>query len=1155
MPVQPIGVKKRKGPLGSYYSIQDYTAVSPEYGTMEDFKAMVQKAHGLGFRVILDWVANHSAWDNPWAEYHPDWYTKDDKGNMVAPYDWNDVADLNYDMYYLRREMIKSMAFWVRECDIDGFRCDVAGEVPLDFWEDARRELEAIKPIWMVAENADQLFLMNPAFNANYDWGFHHLMNQIAKGNEPASHVFDHFEQVNNAYPVGSYPMQFITNHDENSWNGTVYERLGEGHKAFAALSFTVPGMPLIYSGQEAGMKKRLKFFEKDPIAWGNYSLMDFYSTLNQIKGENPALWNGTAGGDVVEIDHHEPESVVAFVREKEGNKVLVVINLTDKKQDVKLQLGEHAGVYRDLFNQDKKSLNKRAPMFLDAWGYHVFSFEEKLPEAVREFKSFEQGKTGLEIQTNDGRLMLKALSSSSVQVEFLPEYYENPLSASVLPVLYSGAKKAVESADAIDWDLGELAVHIDKKPLRISYTYNNKPILEEATGFYDDGKWMGFDFKLDENEMLSGGGSRAGGINRRGKRYPLYNKPSYGYEDSTDQMYYSMPIVLSNKKYMLIFDNAANGYLDLGATTDSILTFGAVGERMSYVVLADDKWKGLSENFSAVFGRQSMPPRWALGNIASRMGYHTQAEVEAVVDQYLEDDIPLDGIVLDLFWFGPKIKGSLGNLEWHRDSFPEPERMMADLKQKGVKTVLITEPFILEGTGKFQECVDKDLLGLNKKGEPYMYDFYFGHTGLLDIFKEETQDWFWNDIYKKHTRSGVDGWWGDLGEPEVHPDELLHVNGRGDHVHNKYGHIWAKTIYDGFAKDFPKRRPVILMRSGFVGSQRYGMIPWTGDVNRSWGGLRSQVELGLTMALQGLGWMHSDLGGFAGDYKDSELYLRWLQYGVFQPMYRTHAQESVPAEPIFWDDTTKSIAREFIKMRYRMMPYNYTLVWENATQGHPMMRPLYYLEDSDEHFSNKNQYLWGDAFLVAPVVNKGAIGKKVYFPGDRPWFDIWTGKSHQAGSEEVIPLSINTIPAFVRAGSFVPMVPAFQSCEDYSSKKLDLYYYHDASVSAASGKMYEDDGKTKDAFEKGEYELITFNARQGENDALGDFLELAISGMKQSREISLYIYNLDKQPSSLLINGREAAAATFMYNPGTDKLKIDLPVFDKDSEVIISWK
>ena len=196
MPIQPIGKEKRKGPLGSYYSIQDYTAVNPEFGTMDDFKRVVQKCHGMGIKVILDWVGNHSAWDNAWAKDHPAWYMRDSVNQIVSPFDWTDVAKLNYDHYYMRRAMIDAMTFWVREVDIDGFRCDVAGEVAVDFWEDAREKLDAIKPMWMIAENADQHWLMNKAFNANYGWPFHHLMNTIAKGTERADAIYAHLEDI-----------------------------------------------------------------------------------------------------------------------------------------------------------------------------------------------------------------------------------------------------------------------------------------------------------------------------------------------------------------------------------------------------------------------------------------------------------------------------------------------------------------------------------------------------------------------------------------------------------------------------------------------------------------------------------------------------------------------------------------------------------------------------------------------------------------------------------------------------------------------------------------------------------------------------------------------------------------------------------------------
>lgn len=372
MPIQPIGVKKRKGTLGSYYSIKDYTAINPEFGTMEDFKTLVNKAHGMGFKVILDWVANHSAWDNAWAENHPNWYTRDDNGEMVAPFDWSDVADLNFDNYYLRKAMAEAMIFWVKDVGLDGFRCDVAGEVPSDFWEDTRAKIDKIKPVWMVAENADQLWLLNKAFNANYGWHLHHVMNEIAKGHESVNAIFDYFEGVKHNFPKGAYPMQFITNHDENSWAGTVYERLGEGHKAFAVLTFTIPGIPLIYSGQEAGLNKRLEFFEKDEIDWSDESLIPFYTKLNELKAENPALWNGNAGGWIERIENDHANKVVAFSREKGNSQILSIINLSGERRSVTLKSDQMAGKYREHFSGDALELSETTKMDLQAWEYKV---------------------------------------------------------------------------------------------------------------------------------------------------------------------------------------------------------------------------------------------------------------------------------------------------------------------------------------------------------------------------------------------------------------------------------------------------------------------------------------------------------------------------------------------------------------------------------------------------------------------------------------------------------------------------------------------------------------------------------------------------------------------------------------------------------------
>lgn len=767
-------------------------------------------------------------------------------------------------------------------------------------------------------------------------------------------------------------------------------------------------------------------------------------------------------------------------------------------------------------------------------------------------YESAEQTEHGFKVKTSTGEIYFTAYTPSAFEVEFIPTGRQNPPSYGVGIAPQKVEVSYLDSKNSVEFSTSELSVTVEKKPFSIVYTYKDKELFSEEKGYFDNDSLKGFRFNLSADEKLMGGGSRVLGMNRRGHRLQLYNRASYGYETHADLMYYSLPIAISSKKYMIAFDNGASGFMDLGATEQNVLSFEAVGGRMSYLVVAADEWDQLAVNFTELTGRQPMMPRWSMGNIASRMGYHSQKEVNNVVDKYIEDDIPLDAIVLDLFWFGPDIKGHMGNLEWDLDSFPQPEQMMGRNRKKGVKTILITEPFVLRDTKKYQEGVDNGYFGLNAEGDVYMYDFYFGNTALIDIFKPEAREWFWG-IYKKHTLSGVDGWWGDLGEPEVHPDDLLHVNGRADHVHNLYGHEWARVVYDGFRRDFPERRPVILMRSGFIGSQRYGLVPWTGDVNRTWGGFKPQVEISLQMGMQGLAYMHSDLGGFAGDYEDAELYIRWLQYGVFQPVYRTHAQESVPAEPIFWDEETKRIVRKYIKYRYALMPYHYTLAYENATTGMPMMRPLFYVDDSPELLDEKDLYLWGDNFLVAPITDSGATSVEVYFPKNAAWFNFWTGQKHEGGSTAEIAVDIEDTPVFVKAGSFIPYAPVVQSLIDYSTENLSIHYYHDPTVIKSQGMMYEDDGETPEAYYKQAFELLKFESEYSEEMGLTITVlpkGFDYKGKPQSRQLIFVIHHLGEKPNEVSLNGKPLTNWT--WDIAKKELKVYTSLGKKEVEFIV---
>ncbi|MGB4838528.1 MAG: alpha-amylase family glycosyl hydrolase [Saprospiraceae bacterium] len=406
MPVNPVSLKNRKGELGSPYSIGDYYKTNPDFGSLDDFKHMVNAIHDAGMYIIIDWVPNHTGWDNPWITEHPDWYTKDKDGNITDPIDyntgkpwgWTDVADLNYDNQEMRIGMIDALKYWINETGIDGYRMDVAHGVPVDFWAQCTDSLYAIKPLFMLSEGEVPAIVNNGAFIADYGWEMHHILNEIAKSQKANRKKGEKLVQGNvvkgekaveikktandidsviakkaTQYTKG-YQMQFTSNHDENSWAGTEFERMGDGHKAFAVLTATINGIPLVYTGQESAMDKQLEFFKKDSIPWGEYSYAGFYKTLFDLKHLNKALWNGEHGGKVVKIATGNDENIYAFSREKDGDKVVVILNLSSSRQKAILSEASFSGSYREIFSSQQKEVKEGDQIELAPWQYLVYS-------------------------------------------------------------------------------------------------------------------------------------------------------------------------------------------------------------------------------------------------------------------------------------------------------------------------------------------------------------------------------------------------------------------------------------------------------------------------------------------------------------------------------------------------------------------------------------------------------------------------------------------------------------------------------------------------------------------------------------------------------------------------------------------------------------
>lgn len=393
MPIHPIGLQNRIGSLGSYYSVRDYYGVNSEFGSLQDFKTLIDSVHSKGMYVLIDWVGNHTSWDNVLTTSHPDWYVKDGNGNFTPPpgTNWSDVIQLDYSKQDLRTYMINVMKFWVDSIGVDGFRCDAVSFMPLDFWSEAISELKSIKPdIFMLAEdNGSQYY--TAGFDMTYAWGLlgfgNGILPNLVAGTNNANVLNTYSTQENINYPAPDYRMYFTSNHDENSWYGTVYEMFGNAAENFAVLTSTFRSMPLIYSGQEAGLNHRLAFFDKDQIVWQQNPLADIYKRLFTLKKYNKALWNGFSENQLQRVTTTNNPSIFAFVRQKDECKVFCVFNLTNSEITFTLQGTLYPGTYRNVFTDDSVSFNENTVMTLPAWGYKVY----EIGSGITDVNTFEQ--------------------------------------------------------------------------------------------------------------------------------------------------------------------------------------------------------------------------------------------------------------------------------------------------------------------------------------------------------------------------------------------------------------------------------------------------------------------------------------------------------------------------------------------------------------------------------------------------------------------------------------------------------------------------------------------------------------------------------------------------------------------------------------------
>ena len=619
------------------------------------------------------------------------------------------------------------------------------------------------------------------------------------------------------------------------------------------------------------------------------------------------------------------------------------------------------------------------------------------------------------------------------------------------------------------------------------------------------------------------GGGERGHSLTLNGDTLSFYNRQNYGYTEGDpriSQMGISVPWIVTDDGYGFFFDDYGKGEMVIG---DSITYSTNSKKPVSYHVLRGNNLAEAVSEFTGLTGRQPLPPFWALGYITSKYGYHTQDETLGVVDTLKSRGYPVDGIVLDLYWYG--VETDMGRLEWNPKQWPDHKGMLDSLKSLGVNTVLITQPYINK-IGAIDNYNLLDSLGLltrDAEGRTHDVTTWVGEAGMFDMANPATRQWLWNRL-RSLTEEGVAGWWGDLGEPEVHPVTIMHANGESaEEFHNNYGNVWSKLIYDGLRKDFPEMRPLLMMRGGTAGLQQYGVMPWTTDVSRSWEGFQPQVKLMLSSGLSGLGYMSSDIGGFAVDPAnptDEELYIRWLEMGAFTPTLRTHAQ--LMPEPYHYP-AIEDIARKYIKMRYEWLPYNYTLAYENSAFGLPLGRPLNFRGDNPgkKYADVEDEYLWGDNVLVAPVMEKGARSRMVVFPSGE-WIDFFNpAKKYKGGTEAKVDAPLDKLPLFVREGSFIPLyTQPIENVTQYDPQLLTVRYYPSASLTRFT--MFDDNRLSPTSLEDGAYQLTTFTGEQK-----GKSLNIAMAtnggkyeGMPDFRQLTMEIVNVAQPKSVKLSDG-----------------------------------
>lgn len=713
------------------------------------------------------------------------------------------------------------------------------------------------------------------------------------------------------------------------------------------------------------------------------------------------------------------------------------------------------------------------------------------------------------------------------------------------------------ERSDALQLAMPAGMVVVQKSPLRLRFVQSDGSVASEddpAFGHAWDGKEIHVWRRLQQGERFFGLGEKTGDVNKRGNQWTMWNSDFPGYAGDRDPLYASVPFFIGmhgGDAYGTFFDNSFRSVFNMGAGSDRAYSFGAEDGEMNYYFIFGPRMRDVVARYTALTGRMPLPPLWALGYQQSRWSYYPEYEIRDVARNFRQRRIPADVLYLDI-----RYMDNYKVFTWDGKGFPNPAGLLADLEAMGFKVVPIIDPGVRieSGYDVYEEGLREGYFARYPDGKPYAGEVWPGWCHFPDFTRVEVRDW-WSAKYGAMMDLGIDGFWNDMNEPAVWGREFPYLvefddgglRGTIKKIHNVYAHLEAQGCYEGMRRAHPEKRPFIVTRAGFAGTQRYAAL-WTGDNSARFDNLRMAIRMCVGLGLSGMPFTGPDVGGFVGE-PSSELFTRWMQAGVFTPFLRTHTHiDTRDQEPWNFGERTEDIVRGYISMRYQFLPYLYSEFRNASRSGLPIMRPLFFdNEDDDEACSGRWQHTFmaGEQILVAPVVEEGQRFQEVYLPRGR-WLDPWTGLYYEGGQRVVVDAPLDRLPMFYRGGALIPRRETQQHTgeEPLTELLLDV-----VPGDSASYTLYLDAGEGH-AFENGGYDEITFRIRA---DGLSWVLETSSSSGAWSSAIAsirVRLFGSPLAPRAVAVDGAAVAldsgtgreAARPQLDEGHRRFEITLP-------------